>query len=358
MNSDQAVTVSIIINNHNYAAYLAEAIDSALSQTAVPVEVIVVDDGSTDHSREIMASYGERIVPVFKANGGQASAVNLGFAHSHGDIVIFLDADDILLPIAAARVARVFSERPDTAKVQYRMRVIDAQGHETGVVRPPPRIPLHSGNLQRQEVNFPFDLPWAAMSANAFSAQVLRQILPIPVERYDQAGADWYLAHVAALWGEVTSLDEVCALYRVHGANRYARTNAGLDLDSIRQSIRYAAATRDFLQQFADQRQLARPDPILSVSDMAGRLTSLRLCPERHPISSETVAGLVALGLRASARRFDVHWPTRLMFMGWFVAMGLLPPPAAEKLAEAFFVPERRRPLNAWLGHLWRDATA
>jgi glycosyltransferase involved in cell wall biosynthesis len=349
--------VSIVIDNHNYGRYLGQAIDSALRQSAAAVEVIVVDDGSTDNSRDVMLGYGDRIVPVFQANGGQASAVNAGFARSHGQIVIFLDADDILLPMAAARATAVFAAQPGTAKVQYRMSVVDAQGRPTGAIRPPPHIPLQSGDLRRQEVSFPFDLPWAAMSANAFSAAVLQQIMPVPAARYGRAGADWYLAHVAALFGEVCALDEVCALYRIHGANQYAPTSQGLSLDRIRQSLRYADATRDCLQQFADQLRLARPDPILSVSDLAGRLTSLKLCRERHPFSRETPARLVGLGLRASARRFDVRWPAKLIFMAWFLVMGLAPRAAGELLAEAFFAPDRRNSVNAWLSR-WGPGAA
>src|SRR4051812_4883990 len=82
--------VSIIIDNYNYARYLPDAIDSALGQTYRPIEVIVVDDGSSDGSREIIIAYGDRLLPVFKANGGQASAFNAGLASCQGEIVIFL----------------------------------------------------------------------------------------------------------------------------------------------------------------------------------------------------------------------------------------------------------------------------
>ena len=91
---------SIIINNYNYGVFLREAVDSALNQTYLNTEVIVVDDGSTDRSREIIASYGDQIIPVLKGNGGQASAFNAGFAASRGEVVFFLDSDDILLPTA------------------------------------------------------------------------------------------------------------------------------------------------------------------------------------------------------------------------------------------------------------------
>jgi len=348
--------VSIVIDNYNYGRFLGQAIDSALAQTWSAVEVIVVDDGSTDGSAEVIRSYGDRLRALFQPNGGQASVINAGFAQSHGQVVIFLDADDILLPQAAERAAAVFSSRPGTAKVQYRMRVIDAQGHESGAILPAPRIPLQSGDLRRQEVCFPFDLPWAAMSANAFSAEVLRQILPIPLDRYRRAGTDWYLAHVSALFGEVCALDEVCALYRLHGSNQYGRAAETIDLETIGQGVRCAAAASQDLQRFADKLRVSRPEPILSVSDVAGRLTLLKLGrPELLP-ARETVGGALGLGLRAAARRFDIRWPMKLMFMAWFLAMALSPKPLAEALATAFFIPEKRRSLNPWLGRLHRGA--
>src|SRR4051794_8812023 len=107
---------SVVIDNYNYARFLPEAIDSALRQTWPATEVIVVDDGSTDRSRQIMAAYGDRIVPVFKENGGQNSALNAGFNRSRGEVVLFLDSDDALLPTAAEAAMGAFAE-PDVVKV-------------------------------------------------------------------------------------------------------------------------------------------------------------------------------------------------------------------------------------------------
>ncbi len=84
--------------------------------------MIAVDDGSTDGSPEILTAYTGRVELVFKENGGQASAVNAGFARCTGDVVIFLDADDVLLPDAAALVASAFAADPGVAKVQYGWR--------------------------------------------------------------------------------------------------------------------------------------------------------------------------------------------------------------------------------------------
>src|SRR5690242_13648165 len=101
---------SVVVNNYNYARFLPEAIDSALDQTWAETEVIVVDDGSSDRSREIIAGYGDRIVRVFKENGGQNSALNAGFSRSRGDVILFLDSDDALLPTAAAAAVEALTE--------------------------------------------------------------------------------------------------------------------------------------------------------------------------------------------------------------------------------------------------------
>src|SRR5436309_11842716 len=131
----KAPLASIIVNNYNYGRFLREAVDSALNQTYRNTEVIVVDDGSTDGSPEVIASYGERIVPVLKQNGGQNSALNAGFSRSRGDVIIFLDSDDLLLPSAVENVMRYFDD-PNVAKVHWPLWLIDEGGRRSGNVWP------------------------------------------------------------------------------------------------------------------------------------------------------------------------------------------------------------------------------
>src|SRR5260370_20141390 len=107
---------SVIVNNYNYERFLREAIDSALNQTYRNTEVIVVDDGSTDGSLEIIASYGQRIIPLVKANGCQNSALNAGFSLSRGDVILFLDSDDVLVPSAVVAAVDAFCE-PDCVQL-------------------------------------------------------------------------------------------------------------------------------------------------------------------------------------------------------------------------------------------------
>src|SRR5579885_728740 len=122
-----APRVSVLINNHNYGRFLGAAIDSVLAQglPAEDLELIVVDDGSTDDSRAVIASYGARVKAVLQERGGQTSAVNAGFRASAGEIVFLLDADDVWRPGKLAKVLPLFDD-PKVGAVQHFLQDADA----------------------------------------------------------------------------------------------------------------------------------------------------------------------------------------------------------------------------------------
>jgi glycosyltransferase involved in cell wall biosynthesis len=103
---------SVIIPAFNRAAFLREAIDSVLAQTEKDFELIVVDDGSTDHTRELVAEYGDRIRYFFQPNAGVSAARNLGIRHAAGKFVAFLDSDDLWLPQKLARQMQWMAAHP------------------------------------------------------------------------------------------------------------------------------------------------------------------------------------------------------------------------------------------------------
>ena len=353
----QDLAVEIVIANFNYGGYLAAAIESALAQSHPQVRTIVVDDGSTDQSREVLRAYEGRVEVVLKENGGQASALNAGLDRCQGEVAMLLDSDDVLRPDAASRVAAAFASSPSLVKVQYRMDVIDSLGQPTGGIKPEPHMPLPQGDVHRAELSFPFDMTWMSTSGNAFRLDALRRVLPIPEEDY-RLGADWYLVHTTALLGPVESLDQVSASYRVHGENRYEPQAPRVDLAHIRESIRFAGATTERLERLADDLAIDRPHPILSLADLSHRMVSLRLEPDRHPLPGDSRLGLVRFALRATRRRFDAAAPMKAMYAGWFMAMAVVPRPLAARLAELFLFPARRRRLNRLLGRLNRGGTA
>ena len=106
------MSVSLVIATFNHGRVLAEAIDSALSQTLDPVEVVVVDDGSTDDTPTVLARYDARIRVLRQPNRGLAAARNAGLAATRGTYVAFLDADDVLAPAKLAEQVALLERAP------------------------------------------------------------------------------------------------------------------------------------------------------------------------------------------------------------------------------------------------------
>jgi CTP:molybdopterin cytidylyltransferase MocA len=351
----RAVRIDIVVNNHNYGRFLGDAIDSALAQTHPHVRVIVVDDGSTDDSTEVIASYGDRIVAVCKANGGQASAVNAGFARVEGDIVMFLDSDDTLHPEIGAQVAAAAAANPDAAKIQWRLELAGPDGEPSGIVLPARHIPMPAGDMRRAELTFPFDIAWSSTSGIAIPRAVVARILPMPEPQF-RIGADFYLQHLTALLGMVVSLDVVGAYRRLHGGNAFEQAaSADLDLGHIHEAIRMSGVTCVQLELLAQQLGLPIPSgKVLSVSDLGHRLVSLRLDPGRHPVAGDTRLGLAVSGARAARRRFDVNPLLRVGFVTWFGATALAPRALALRLGRWMLFPEQRLGANQLLRRLHR----
>jgi glycosyltransferase involved in cell wall biosynthesis len=122
-----APLVSVVIPCYNQGRYLGDAIDSACRQSYPHVEVIVVDDGSSDDTAQIAAAHPS-VEYLRQANAGTAAARNRGLRASRGELVLFLDADDRLLPDAVARGAAHLAGHPDAAFVTGHVRLIEADG--------------------------------------------------------------------------------------------------------------------------------------------------------------------------------------------------------------------------------------
>lgn len=122
--SEARPRVSVVIPVYNLRTFLPEAIESALAQT-VPVEIVVVDDGSTDSSGDVAAGYGARVRLIRQENRGLSAARNAGIAHASGDLLQFLDADDRILPEKAAAAIDVFDTDTSAGVVYSGCRFVD-----------------------------------------------------------------------------------------------------------------------------------------------------------------------------------------------------------------------------------------
>jgi glycosyl transferase family 2 len=216
---DGATSVSVVIGAHNYAGFLPAAIDSALAQDEAPADVVVVDDGSSDDTPAVLSRYRSEAVVMRTPNRGQLAALATGYAATRGDMVVFLDADDVLLPTAVRMIANA-SDGTGVSKVHWPMPEIDALGQPAGRCRP--TQPLPAGDLAEQLCRLgPEGAAYPPTSGNAWQRRFLDQALPGPVDDFRLA-ADQYLAVLAPFFGPVAALTQPQSLYRRHEASAHS----------------------------------------------------------------------------------------------------------------------------------------
>jgi hypothetical protein len=349
-----APTISIVVISHDYAQYLPAAIDSALAQTH-PVEVLVIDDGSTDASPEVIRGYGDRIRSLSKENGGNSSVVNAAVPLTTGDVVMFLDADDLLHEEAAEEVARAW--RDGLSKVQFRLSLIDATGQRRAV-DPPADVPMPTGDVV-DELTSTGRYVTPVTTGNAFSRAVLERILPIP-ERDFRNTNDGYLNLVAPFHGPVVSLDRELGSYRLHGSNLWAYSG-GVDLAGIRQRVRYDLVRQRYLEGTAAEHGLEVPPdiPLRSAEHVLQRLVSLRADPAGHPATGDGVLRLTRAGLSAmAAGGADADAVQRAVTALAIMLASVLPRRALLPVAEFVLLSRRRGPVVRGLARVARTVVS
>jgi glycosyltransferase involved in cell wall biosynthesis len=342
--------ISIIINNYNYDRFLPEAINSAINQTYPHTEIIVVDDGSTDNSRDIIDGYGDsealrrnRIIPIFQANGKQAAAFNSGFAKSQGDIIIFLDSDDYLFPHAVAQIVAVW--KPELSKVHYRLTVVDKIGKSLGYSCPQGSAPLSTGDVSKVLLDQGGYVS-TPTSGNALNRHILEKLFPIPDEY--KLTADDYLSFQVPFYGDVAAIEEPLGTYRIHDTNQWALATVT--------AARFQRFVRHDLQNFALLTQKAKalgyevPADLeqRSIGRLWSRIISLRLDSQNHPVPSDRPLNLIYCGIRCLWKYSDFNWQKRLFYSLWFIWVGLMPLPLAEPIITWLFAPQHRPKLVDW----------
>lgn len=205
---------SVVVLNYNYGRYLPAAVESALAQDVGPaaMEVLVVDDGSTDDSAERIKPYLDRVRWLTKPNGGQVSAFNFGFKEARGELVALLESDDLWAPDKLRRCAAALDAEPSAAAVQHWLLQVD------GDLKPLPGYTYPAGLTRFTLTDALRGLPLAGTSALVFRADALRPDLPLPETLY---GADICLRSLAAAMGPLLNVPEVLGRRRIHGANLF-----------------------------------------------------------------------------------------------------------------------------------------
>jgi glycosyltransferase involved in cell wall biosynthesis len=211
---------SVLIDTYNHERFIERAIVSALEQDfpASDREVVVVDDGSTDGTAEILRKFEPKVQLVRKPNGGQASAFNVGIPRCQGEIIAFLDGDDWWLPSKLQTVVRTLENEPNAGAVGHAIYEVNEAGAIRATVQPNRAYRSRLRGLDDVREFLPLR---AFLGTSRFTARrtLLDRILPIPEEI--SVEADEFLFTMAAALTDVVVLPQPLAHYRLHSGNLY-----------------------------------------------------------------------------------------------------------------------------------------
>jgi glycosyltransferase involved in cell wall biosynthesis len=325
--------ISIIINNFNYERFVEAAIESALGQTYPNVEVIVVDDGSTDGSRDLLKKYETKARVVLKENQGQASAFNAGCRVATGQLIAFLDSDDVLFPEAIETVVSAW--KPGIVKMQFLLRILGPDGSTNFVM---PRARLSEGNVLERLLKTGRYVT-SPTSGNVFARSFLQNIFPIPEDTWKQTG-DGYINNCAPFYGPVAAIQRPLGFYRVHGTSMSSAINDGaVDLKQLEKLMRHAYLEKSLIEGLAQDRGLPF-SPSLVVSHwmhlkLSLSVYRLKTRPGLHR-TKELLKSALAMG--TSVMRSDELTPfVKIQHIAWAVGIAVLPNAAANKLLQLAF---------------------
>jgi len=232
------VFLSVLIDTFNHERFIEHAIASVLQQDfpASAYELIVVDDGSTDRTPEIIRRFSSRLRLIQKPNGGQASAFNFGIPECRGEVIAFLDGDDWWAPDKLRRLAEVFSADPALGFAGHSI----VESYESGFERV---LAVDSSRRFRLDSVasaefFRLHRCFMGTSRMAIRSSIARKLLPIPESLTIEA--DEYLFTLAPVLAEAVLLPEALAYYRLHGSNLFM--SAGSNPGGVRRKQQVFAA--------------------------------------------------------------------------------------------------------------------
>jgi glycosyltransferase involved in cell wall biosynthesis len=213
--------VSVIIPNYNHARYISDAIQSALDQTYRPFEIIIVDDGSTDNSREVVAGFGDQVRYIWQENRGLAGARNTGIRAASGELIGLLDADDQWLPNFLDAMISLVGQHPEAAVYYCCACGMDEEGRILPqVFGGPPQPP---DNIYQTLLRANYLIP---------SSMVLRRSAIVAAGLFDvlfRRLQDWeFWIRLLKGGNRFIGLADVLVRYRIHAATLSADPTSGI----------------------------------------------------------------------------------------------------------------------------------
>ena len=222
-----APLVSVILTSYNYQHYVGEAITSVLDQTYIHLELIIVDDGSTDDSRPVIerATEGAKIPvrTIYKPNGGQASALNAGYQYVSGQIVCLLDSDDIWYKHKLEAMVAFMQLCPGGGVYQHQLDTADGPKKDFLLSADLRRHWMSMGTVNVAHVAVDHFVPTSGL---AFRREVLDRVFPIPEAL--KTCPDGFLTRVSCMYGHVLSLPVPLGIWRDHARNAGKRDEFGM----------------------------------------------------------------------------------------------------------------------------------
>jgi glycosyltransferase involved in cell wall biosynthesis len=237
--------ITVLIDTYNHERFIGEAIASVLEQDFSPadMEILVVDDGSTDRTPEIVRKFAPRVRLIQKKNGGQASAFNAGIPEAQGEIVAFLDGDDWWARNKLSRVAGAMSADPALGIVGHGIVIVHRDGRkQLETLRE--RFRFQANTLEGARL-FRVRGSLLGTSRMTIRAELLRRIGPVPETLVIEA--DEYLFTLASVLAPAEILLDALTFYRLHDANAFLLS--GNDPARVRPKQAALAALARVLEQ-------------------------------------------------------------------------------------------------------------
>ena len=350
--------VSVILTAHNYGRFLQASIDSVLGQSYLDVECIVVDDGSSDETPQVLAAAAEVAGAAMTAIRnpsplGQGAASRIGFEASRGQYVVFMDADDLLEPDfvrdhifvhLSSRIPVGVSSSDIYQAVGDRIVVATNEAFATALLRTPPRPDLFRPLAARPAGPWPFDDPepailsgarlidagqaqwqWSPMTANMFRRDILTLLIGPELDDL-RLSTDVYLCTGASVLCGSVLLDKPLSYYRIHGGNSGTFQAQLSNMRSVRAEAELSSRAKELLIERLTGAapvvcaRLWRPDHLLNVlqaleAELAysGASSHLAECLERHAGAMAAAIGQKRLAAWKSRRAFQkrFRWSRR-----------------------------------------------
>ena len=217
--------LSILVDTYNHEKFIEQAIVSVLEQDFPlhDTEILVVDDGSTDRTPQILKKFEPKLRVLRKTNGGQASAFNFAIPQCQGEIIALLDGDDWWTKDKLRTIVAVFEANPDVGTIGHGCLMVDGDGRLQKLVVPKDTMRLNVRTPENARVFAEYRC-FFGTSKVAYRRAVLDRILPIPVGAVIEA--DEYLFTLAPFFADAIVLNQALFYYRLHGGNMYMQSVA------------------------------------------------------------------------------------------------------------------------------------